>query len=99
MWRQLHLDTAASRPEVIDVREPREYKRGHIPDARSVPLPQILLDSVKFPNDRQIVITCRSSRRSRRAAYALQQMGVMNVAILEGGMLAWEAAGLLEAVD
>lgn len=99
LWQQIHRDTAVPLPVIIDVREPREYRRGHIPDALSVPLPDILLDTVKFPNDRQIVIVCRSSRRSRRAAFTLQEMGIMNVAILDGGMLAWEAAGLLEAVN
>lgn len=99
LWHQLHADKTEQVPAIVDVREPREYRRGHIPEARLVPLPDILLDTVKFPSDRPIVIVCRSSRRSRRAAFTLQQMGVMNVAILTGGMLAWEAAGLLEAVD
>lgn len=99
LWRQLHAKEPGLLPAVVDVREPREFRRGHIPAARSVPLPNIILDTVKFPNDRPIVLVCRSSRRSRRAAFTLQQMGVMNVSILDGGMLAWEAAGLLEAVD
>ena len=99
LWQQLHTQKPEQFPLIVDVREPREFRRGHIPDARSIPLPTIILDTVKLPNDRQIVIVCRSSRRSRRAAFTLQQMGVMNVAILEGGMLAWEAADLLEAVD
>jgi SulP family sulfate permease len=84
---------------VVDVREPREYRRGHLPEARLEPLPNILSEDVRFPNDRDIVFVCRTGRRSRRAAYALRQMGVFNVSILQGGMLAWEAAGLLEAVE
>jgi len=64
-----------------------------------LPLPKILQETVKFPNDCQIVFVCRTGRRSRRAAYTLQQMGIMNVVILKGGLLAWEAAGLLEAVE
>ncbi len=99
LWRLQHVDTAVTPPYVIDVREPREFKRGHVPDSHSVPLSTLFLDTVKFPGDRQIVVVCRSGRRSRRAAYALQHMGVMNVSILAGGMLAWEAAGLLEAID
>lgn len=101
LWQQLHYHNGdtVKRPAVIDVREPREFKRGHIAEAELVPLPQILSDKVKLPNDRQIVLVCRSGRRSRRAAAALQQMGCMNVAVLQGGMLAWEAAGLLEAVE
>jgi SulP family sulfate permease len=99
LWHTLHSNTAEYSPFVVDVREPREFQRGHIPEAHSIPLPKIMMDTIKLPNDRPIVIVCRSGRRSRRAAYALQQMGIVNVAIVEGGMLAWEAAGLLEAVD
>ena len=107
LWDRLHapeerngkaaLETAV--PYVVDVREPREYKQGHIAEARLVPLSTILSANVKLPADRQIVLVCRSGRRSRRAAAALQNIGCMNVQILQGGMLAWNSAGLLEAVE
>jgi SulP family sulfate permease len=84
---------------IVDVREPREYRRGHIPEAKLIPLPTLLKDTVKFPNDRSIVFVCRSGRRSRRAAHVLQKMGGMNVFVLRGGIQAWEAADLLEAVE
>jgi SulP family sulfate permease len=100
LWARLHGDNGHEKaPLVVDVREPREYRRGHLPEARLEPLPNILSEDVRFPNDRDIVFVCRTGRRSRRAAYALRQMGVFNVSILQGGMLAWEAAGLLEAVE
>jgi SulP family sulfate permease len=98
LWEQLH-NGSDKKPLVVDVREPREFRQGHLPEARLEPLPNILSEGVRFPNDREIVFVCRSGRRSRRAAYALRQRGIFNVAILQGGMLAWEAAGLLEAVD
>jgi sulfate permease, SulP family len=97
LWEQLTANDTA--PAIVDVREPREFHQGHIPDARLVPLRSILADSVRFPNDRRIVLVCRTGRRSQRAAYALHKMGCMDVAVLEGGMRAWEAANLLEAID
>ncbi|MCB8944181.1 MAG: STAS domain-containing protein [Ardenticatenaceae bacterium] len=99
LWERLHNGAAEKPPLVVDVREPREFGRGHLPEARLEPLPTILSENVHFPNDRDIVFVCRSGRRSRRAAYALRQMGIFNVMILRGGMLAWEAEGLLEAID
>lgn len=99
LWRQLRERTPERRPLVLDVREAREYKRGHIPDAQLAPLPTILSANVQLPNDRQIVLVCRSGRRSKRAAYALQKIGCMNVAILQRGMVGWEEADLLEAID
>ncbi|MCA9922692.1 MAG: sulfate permease [Anaerolineales bacterium] len=99
LWEQIHHQENGKLPMVIDVREPREFKRSHIAEAASIPLSEILSDKVKLPNDRSIVLVCRTGRRSRRAAYALQNIGCMNVFILEGGMKAWEASKLLAAVE
>lgn len=106
LWQQLHpirsgdgKEDETAVPYIVDVREPREYSQGHIAEARLIPLPIILSADIKLPADRQIVLVCRSGRRSRRAAAALQHMGCMNVKILQGGMLAWTSAGLLEAVE
>ncbi len=108
LWQQLHTSALLNRhavnglgitpPLVIDVREPREFRQGHIAEAQSIPLATILSEDVTLPADQQIVLVCRSGRRSRRAAAALQNIGCRNITILEGGMQAWEADGLLEAV-
>jgi SulP family sulfate permease len=81
------------------VREPREFLRGHIPDARSLPLPLVLTHQESLAKEGRIVLVCRSGRRSRRAACALISEGHTNIAILDGGMLGWESSGLLEAID
>ena len=96
LWESLHGD---SPPFVVDVREPREFQQGHIPTAKLVPLPELLSASQDLPADRSLVFVCRGGRRSTRAAYALHKRGYEKVRVLKGGMLAWEAAGLLEAVD
>ena len=96
VWQQLRGDAP---PLVIDVREPREFKQGHIQHAELIPLPKLLSDTSELPHDRRIVLVCRGGRRSTRAAYALGQRGYDNVAVLRGGMLAWQAADLLEAID
>lgn len=106
LWQRLHTPNQHTAdgnlklppPLVVDVREPREYRQGHIPEAQSVPLPSILSAETKFSPEQQIVLVCRSGRRSRRAAAALHNIGCLNVATLEGGMQAWEAEGLLEAI-
>jgi SulP family sulfate permease len=99
LWTQLHDEQNGQSLAVIDVREPREYRRGHIPEAKSVPLPQVASLNTELDNDQPIVLVCRTSRRSRRAACALVNDGFSNVTILDGGMVSWEAAGLLEAID
>lgn len=98
LHRQLSDQTIES-PLIVDVREVREFKRGHIPGARLLPLSKLLLEPLDLPLDRQIVCVCSTSRRSMRAAYVMQQRGHKNVTVLQGGILAWEAAGFLEAVE
>jgi SulP family sulfate permease len=96
LWRQIR---SASPPRVIDVREPREYRQGHIPGAELLPLYELLTNPDQVSRDRPIVLVCRSGRRSERAAAALMSRGFDRVTILSGGMLAWEASDLLMAVE
>ncbi len=90
---------SANPPVVLDVREPREFARGHIPQARSLPLLDVLAGAPDLLQNQDIVLACRSGRRSARAASALRSHGFTELRVLAGGMLAWEADHLLEAVD
>ncbi len=94
LWQALHSPWP---PQVIDVREPREFRQGRVPGSRLIPLPALLANPGQIPRDGKVVLVCRGGRRSARAAAALMAAGYTNVAILRGGMLAWEAANLLEA--
>jgi len=96
LWQQLRSQEA---PLVVDVREPREFKRGHIPQARLLPLARLLSAPPDLPRNRPIVLVCESGRRSTRAAAMLRGADYDNLTILQGGMLAWAAAELLQAVD
>jgi SulP family sulfate permease len=96
LWQQLH---GPAPPLVVDVREPREYQHGHIAQARLIPLPTLLAAPPDLPLDQPIVFVCRGGRRSTRAAALLSGNGSAQITVLEGGMLAWEAAGLLEAIE
>lgn len=96
LHQKLHRE---SPPLIIDVREPREFKSGHIPQAQLLPLPKILTNGFDLPQEKEIVLICSSGRRSARAAQVLQNKGYQQVMILQGGILAWEAAGLLQAVE
>jgi sulfate permease, SulP family len=86
---------------VVDVREPREFHESHVPGAELVPLPRLLSGEhkIEIGGGHRVVFVCRSGRRSRLAAQRLMSDGQENVEILMGGILAWENAGMLEAVD
>lgn len=96
LWNELHSDHP---PLIIDVREPREYKRSRIPGAVNIALPNLLEDPNQLDADREMVLVCRGGRRSGRAAAMLNDLGFSSVRVLEKGMVNWESANLLVEVE
>ena len=78
---------------LIDVREPHELTGplGRIDAALNVPLLQLLASASRYRGKGNVVLVCRSGRRSGEAARALRDAGVESVASVEGGMIAWNA--------
>jgi rhodanese-related sulfurtransferase len=81
---------------LLDVREPDEWRTGHIADAVHLPLGDLQPASV--PRDRTVIAVCRSGNRSGKAAVALAAAGV-DVRNMAGGMKAWADAGLPITTD
>jgi len=78
---------------VLDVREPHEWRAGHAPKARHIPLGELPQRLSEVPANRIVVTVCRSGMRSRQAAALLAREG-RQVTNLAGGMHAWARAGL-----
>jgi rhodanese-related sulfurtransferase len=78
---------------VVDVREPDEYTRGHVPDAIMMPLATVPVRYPELPRDRPLYLVCAVGARSMQAAQYLTQLGfdARNVA---GGTYDWVAAGM-----
>lgn len=87
-FAERHADGA----RVIDVREPDEYREGHVPGAESIPLATVPEHLERFAADGPTYLICRSGGRSMRAAEFAAAAGydVVNVA---GGTLAWVESG------
>ncbi|MBO5130588.1 MAG: rhodanese-like domain-containing protein [Oscillospiraceae bacterium] len=69
---------------LLDVRTPAEYRQGHIPSSRNVPLQTITqVDEIADP-DTPLYVYCQSGARSRQAASVLLGMGYTNVKNLGG---------------
>lgn len=82
---------------LIDVREPDEYRQGHI--AGSVNIPRGMLE-FKISNEpalqsltRPIIVYCKTSGRAALSVVAMQSMGFQNITSLAGGFDAWVAEG------
>ncbi|WP_170801216.1 molybdopterin-synthase adenylyltransferase MoeB [Stutzerimonas stutzeri] len=78
-------------PVLIDVREPTEWDIVHIPSAilvtKSPTAAQTLRE--RYGADANLVIVCKSGRRSADVTAELLNLGMRNVRNLEGGVLAW----------
>jgi rhodanese-related sulfurtransferase len=83
---------------VIDVRQPDEYRLGHVPAARLIPLAEVPdhvneLAGLATPGtDQRVYLVCRTGARSAVAGEFLVEQGVAAVNVA-GGMVAWVEAG------
>lgn len=74
---------------LLDVRTPQEYREGHIPGSKNVPLQTLdKVRSVVENKDTELFVYCYSGARSRQAAAVLGQMGYTNVRNI-GGIAAY----------
>ena len=80
----------------LDVREPKEFEGGRLPNALHVPLSQIEARSAELAKHagKPIIAYCESGTRSRAAGAALAKAGITEVYHLNGGFRAWRDAGL-----
>jgi len=83
---------AGEKLNLIDVREPNEYEEFNI-GAQLIPLGKIQsmqADELDDLKDEEIILHCRSGKRSATAALFLETMGFKNTVNVEGGVLAWQ---------
>ena len=74
---------------LLDVRTPQEYREGHIPGSKNVPLQTLdKVRSVVENKDAELFVYCYSGARSRQAMATLQHMGYTNVQNI-GGIAAY----------
>ena len=86
---------AAGGVAIVDVREPDEYRQGHVPGAVNVPrgvaemgIPQVIPDRAT-----RIICYCAGGNRSALVADNLRQMGWENIESMVGGFQAWARSG------
>lgn len=82
--------------DLIDVRTPVEFREVHVDFARNVPLDRLDAEALKSQGNgaaEPLYVICRSGSRGKQACDKLAAAG-LNVVNVEGGTLAWDAAGL-----
>jgi rhodanese-related sulfurtransferase len=90
--RRLREDPA--RPVLLDVREPNEFVAVRAPGAMLLPTSAFADRVAELPEDRPLLVICRTGVRSAAVTGYLTRTGRHDVFNVTGGMDAWEGAGL-----
>jgi rhodanese-related sulfurtransferase len=83
---------AGEKLNVIDVREPDEYAEFNI-GAKLIPLGNIMsmqIDELDDLKNEELIVHCRSGKRSMQACMVLEQIGFTNTKNVTGGVMAWQ---------
>ena len=86
--------------KLVDVRSAAEFADGHARGAVSIPLEGLDIDTLKkclgdFDAQAQtLYLLCQSGIRAEQAAQKLQQQGLHNLVVIQGGTSAWQSNGL-----
>lgn len=83
---------------VVDVSEPAEYRKGHIPGAINLPISQLKDDSTRLERYRKkktpLILACQAGNRCARAASILRRKEFESIYTLAGGLAAWRKENL-----
>jgi rhodanese-related sulfurtransferase len=87
---------AAPSPAIIFVDTSQDFARGHVPGARWVPRGwlELWVDDIVPSKLTAVTVTCNDGLGSTLAAVTLAELGYTDVSVLDGGMAAWQRAGL-----
>ncbi|KWB36555.1 sulfurtransferase [Burkholderia ubonensis] len=81
---------------VIDVRPASEFASGHLPSARQVEAGEIGAKIAQVAKNKStpVLLVCQNGQQSQKAARAVEAAGYAEVHVLEGGVAAWQQAGM-----
>lgn len=80
--------------QLIDVREPHEFRSGHAANAKNIPLGHLSQRMSEMNKDRPVLLICQSGRRSSMAQEQLAQHQFTDTYNVNGGTIGWRAASL-----
>ena len=80
----------------IDVRDDKEFKAGHVLNARSIPLSSMdkFMHELEKHKEKDVVVYCDSGQRAQKAGMRLKKNGFTQLHIISGGLNEWQKANL-----
>ena len=85
-----------SKATIVDVRDAKEFAEGHLLESKNIPLAELdkrIGELDKFKS-KSVVLVCKTGARASSAAAKLAKAGFADVVNLDGGIAAWQKAGL-----
>lgn len=81
---------------IVDVSEPADYKKSHIPDAVNMPAKSLSKDPkpIEKHKNKNVILVCRMGNKSQSVAKQLLKNGFEKVYVVSGGMAAWQKENL-----
>ena len=76
--------------QILDVRNPKEFKAGHIEGTLLIPLNQLRDNIEEVDRNKKIIVYCRTGYRAYVAYRLLKNNGFKYVKCLNGSYLSWE---------
>jgi rhodanese-related sulfurtransferase len=90
--KQVHASlNNGHKPFILDVRQPEEFRLGHISGAKMIPLGELNRRLDEVPKGREVVCICATGHRSVPAARKLIAAGY-SASSMKNGMIAWQLA-------
>ena len=77
---------------VVDVREAREYRPGHVPGAQNLPLSVLPARLPELPKSQPVYVICQAGGRSAQATELMRAVGIEAISVA-GGTGAWIQSG------
>lgn len=90
---QAHAELGRDAAVMVDVREPEEIAEQAVPGTINIPLGELEARANEVPKGKPVLVFCRSGNRSQEGAAILSAKGY-DASTVEGGIIAWDAAGL-----
>lgn len=92
--RTLFKNTDPNSTVIIDIREPSEYAREHIPGSLNIPSTELNKKDFSGDKDKIAVFHCKLGNRTRSFQTALSNTGFKEIYCMEGGIEQWKKCGL-----
>ncbi|HTH62354.1 MAG TPA: rhodanese-like domain-containing protein [Paraburkholderia sp.] len=81
---------------IIDLRTADDFAKGHLPSARNLPFSELPAKIGQFAKNKSnpVLLVCQSGQQSQKAQRAVKDAGFAEVHVLNGGINAWQQAGM-----